>query len=140
MKTMTPAQAEHQLPHVADRFDHWRQTRTTPAEPIPHYLWEQAIAFTTTFSMSRVATRLRVSGSALKKRRAAHHATRAPPASTALGCVEVTAPPMGPSPPVGTEIELHRADGTRLRMRSDEPQRPLAALVRTFLETPSCSN
>ena len=43
MKTRPPAQAEHQLTHVADRFDHWRQTRTTPAEPIPQYLWEQAI-------------------------------------------------------------------------------------------------
>ena len=38
MKTMTPAQAEHYLTQVADRFDHWRQTRTTPAEPIPQYL------------------------------------------------------------------------------------------------------
>ena len=60
MKTMTPAQAQQHLTHVADRFDHWRQTRTTPAEPIPHSLWEQAIAFTTTFSIARVATRLRV--------------------------------------------------------------------------------
>src|SRR6266705_6906792 len=75
--TMTPAQAEHQLTHVADRFDHWRQTRTTPAEPIPHYLWEQAIALTTTFSIARVATRLRVSGGELKKRCAAHHAALA---------------------------------------------------------------
>ena len=57
MKTLTPAQAEHQLTHVADRFDHWRQTRTTPAEPIPPYLWEHAIACTTMFSTSRVATR-----------------------------------------------------------------------------------
>ena len=43
MKTRPPAHAEHELTHVADRFDHWRQTRTTPAEPIPQYLWEQAI-------------------------------------------------------------------------------------------------
>ena len=57
MKTMTPAQAEHQLTHVADRFEHWRQTRTTLAEPLPQYLWEQAIALTTTFSIARVATR-----------------------------------------------------------------------------------
>jgi hypothetical protein len=42
--TRTPAQAEHQLTSVANRFDHWRQTRITPAEPIPQYLWEQAIA------------------------------------------------------------------------------------------------
>ena len=46
MKTMTPAQAKQQLTHVADQFDHWRQTRTTSAEAIPHYLWEHAIALT----------------------------------------------------------------------------------------------
>jgi hypothetical protein len=65
MKTMAPAHAEHQLTHVADRFDEWRQTRTTRAEPIPPRLWEQAIALTTMFSIARVATRLRVSGGEL---------------------------------------------------------------------------
>jgi hypothetical protein len=136
MKTMTPAHAEHQLTEVADRFDAWRQTRTTRVEPIPQYLWEQAIALTTMFSITRVATRLRVSGGELKKRCAAHHATRSASTSTALGFVEVTATPVWPSPTAGTEIELYRADGTRLRIHSHEPQLPLVALVRTFLETP----
>lgn len=53
MKTMAPAHAEQQLTHVADRFDHWRQTRTTRAEPIPQRLWEQAMALTTIFSIAR---------------------------------------------------------------------------------------
>jgi hypothetical protein len=83
MKTMTPAQAEHQLTHVADRFAHWRQTRTTPAEPMPHSLGEHAIAFTTTFSMARVATRLQLSAQELQQRGVAHHAALAPPAPTA---------------------------------------------------------
>src|SRR6266852_1559438 len=98
MKTTirTPAQAEHQLTQVADRFDHWRQTRTTPAEPIPHSLWEQAIALTTVFSISRVATRLRVSGGELKKRCVAHHASAVEPSSTALGFVELVATPAWP--------------------------------------------
>ena len=74
--------------------------------------------------MTRVATRLRVSGGELKKRCAAHHAARPAPASTALGFVEVTAPPVRPHPPTGMEIELHRPDGTRLRIRSHEPQPP----------------
>jgi len=68
MKTIPPAQAEHQLTAVADRFDEWRQTRTTRAEPIPQRLWEQAIALTTMFSLARVATRLRVSGGELNAR------------------------------------------------------------------------
>jgi hypothetical protein len=135
MKTIAPAQAEQQLTHVADLFDEWRQSRTTRAAPIPEYLWEQAITLTTMFPITRVATRLRVSGGELKKRCAAYHAARSTSASTALGFVEVTATPVWPHPTERTEIELHRADGTRLRIHAHEPQLPLVALVRTFLET-----
>jgi hypothetical protein len=46
MRTIPPAQAEHQLTQVANCFEEWRQTRTTRAEPIPQHLWEQAIALT----------------------------------------------------------------------------------------------
>jgi len=136
MKSIPPAQAEHQLTQVADRFDAWRQTRTTRAEPIPHDLWEQAIALTAQFPLTRVARRIRVSGGELKKRCAAHHAARSPLVSiAALSFVEVPATPIWSRPTAGTEIELSRADGTRLRIHSHEPQPPLVALVRTFLET-----
>jgi hypothetical protein len=137
MKTMTPAHVEHQLTAVADRFDAWRQTRTTRVEPIPQYLWEQAIALTTIFSITRVATRLRVSGGELKKRCAAHHAAMAASASTAApGFVEVPAAPVWARPTSAIEIELHRPDGTRLRVAAPESQLPLLAVVRAFLETP----
>jgi hypothetical protein len=133
--TRTSAQAEHHLTHIADQFDHWRQTRPTSAEPIPQYLWEQAIALTTTFSIARVATRLRVSGGELKKRCAAHRASRAAPASAAaLGFVEVPAAPVWPRPPTAIELELHRPDGARLRIAAHEAQLPLAAMVQAFLE------
>jgi hypothetical protein len=140
MKTIPPAHAEQQLTHVANHFDEWRQTRTTRTEPIPQHLWEQAIALTTMFAITRVATRLRVSGGELKKRCAAHHAAQPAPASTALRFVEVTATPVRPTPPAGTEIELHRPDGTRLRIHTYEPQLSMADLVRTFLETRGCSS
>ena len=136
MKTIPPAHAEHQLTHVANRFDEWRQTRTTRTEPIPQHLWEQAIALTTMFPITRVATRLRVSGGELKKRCAAHHAARSTPAATAvLGFVEVPAAPLWHLPTSGIEIELQRPDGTRLRMYASEPQLPLLGVVRAFLET-----
>ena len=140
MKTIPPAQAEHQLTQVADRFDAWRQTRATRAESIPHDLWEQAIARTALFPLTRVARRLRVSGGALKKRCAAHHAARSAPASTALDFVAVPTTSIWPLPTSGIEIELHRPDGTRLRIHTYEPQLPMADLVRTFLETPGCSS
>jgi hypothetical protein len=137
MKTITPAQAEHELTAVADRFDAWRQTRTTRGEPIPPHLWEQAIALTTMLSITRVARRLRVSGGELKKRCATHHAalpTAMSPA--ALGFVEIPAAPVWPLPTSAIELELHRPDGARLRVAAPEPQLPLLAVVRAFLETP----
>jgi hypothetical protein len=136
MKTIPPAHAEQQLTHVANRFDEWRQTRTTRTEPIPQYLWEQALALTTMFPITRVATRLRVSGGEWQKRCAAHHAARATPAATAvLGFVEVPAAPIWPLPTSGIEIELQRPDGTRLRMHASEPPLPLLGVVRALLET-----
>ena len=136
MKTIPPAHAEHQLTHVANRFDEWRQTRTTRTEPIPQHLWEQAIALTTMFPITHVATRLRVSGGELKKRSAAHHAAQSTPAATAvLGFVEVPATPLWPLPTSGIEIELQRPDGTRLRMHAPAPQLPLLGVVRAFLGT-----
>jgi hypothetical protein len=137
MKTIPPAQAEHQLTTVANRFDAWRQTRTTRAEPIPHDLWEQAIALTTLFPLTHVARRIRVSGGELKKRCAAHHAAQSSPAPTpaALSFVEVPAAPVWPRPISGVEMELQRPDGTRLRIHTPEPQLPLLAVVRAFLET-----
>ena len=135
MKTLFPAHAEHQLTQVADCFDAWRQTRTTRAAPIPQGLWEQAIALTALFPITRVARRIRVSGGELKKRCAAHHTAQSAPAAPAVGFVEVTPSPGWPMPAAGTDIELSRADGTRLRIHTHEPQPPLVALVRTFLET-----
>jgi hypothetical protein len=138
MKTLTPTQAEHHLTQVADRFDHWRQTRTTPAEPIPPDLWEQAIALTALVPITRVARRLRVSGGELKKRCAAHHAAPSTPmAPAALDFVEVPAAPVRPHPTT-IEIELHRPDGTRLRIATHETPLSLLALVQTFLEAPAC--
>ena len=134
MKTMIPVHAEHHLTQVADRFDHWRQTRTTSAEPIPPDLWEQAIALTALVPLTRVARRLRGSGGELKKRCAAPHA--APSVPAALHFVEVPAAPVWPLPTAPIESELHRPDGARLRSTAPEAQFPLTALVRTFWATP----
>lgn len=144
MKIETPSHAEHELTQLAACFDHWRQHRTSRAEPIPHSLWEQAVALATVLPRSRVARQLRLSGQALKQRCVAPplavsaqptRATAAEASRTALDFVEVTAPAPWPLPTSGTEIELQRVDGARLRIRSHEPQPPIAALVRTFLET-----
>lgn len=134
MKTMPHTHAEQQLAQLASQFDHWRQHRATRAERIPQSLWEHAIALTAVLSLSRVAKCLRVSWRDLHQHCAAQHTTPAaetPPAPQ--GFVEVPAAP--PWLPCSTEIELHRADGARLRIHSRDSSLPLTALVRTFLET-----
>lgn len=136
MHPMPSTHAEQQLAQLANRFDHWRQSRTTRFERIPPPLWEQAILLSQVLPLAQVAKRLRLRGSDLKKRCTAHQTTAARETSpAALDFVEVTATPSWPFPALSTELELHRADGAQLRIRSHEPQFPLAALVRTFLET-----
>jgi hypothetical protein len=144
MKIATPSHAEHELTQLAAYFAHWRQHRTSRAEPIPHSLWEPAVACATVLPRSRVARQFRLSGQALQQRGVAPplaasapptRATAAEASRTALNCVEVPAPAPWPLPTSGTEIERQRIDGARLRIRSHEPQPPIAALGRTFLET-----
>ena len=131
MKTMTRSQgtahAEQELTQLAARFQNWRHRRTTPSDPLPQSLWEQAVALTTVLSVSRVAQGIGVSWGTLKKRCTTQPSPAAEPCTT-LGFVEVPTPE--------TEIELQRRDGARLRIRSSEAHLPLAALLRTFLETP----
>ena len=140
MKTMTRSQgtahAEHELAQLATRFQDWRHRRTTRSDSIPQSLWEQAVALTTVLSVSRVAQGIGVSWGTLKKRCTAHHPAPAAEPCTTLGFVEVTTPAAWPVPTPETEIELQRRDGARLRIRSSEAHLPLAALLRTFLETP----
>ena len=54
----------------------------------------------------------------------------------ALAFVEVPATPARTLPTAAIELELHRPDGARLRIAAQEPQLPLLAMVRAFLETP----
>jgi hypothetical protein len=141
MKTMTrlqsTAHAEHELTQLAARFQDWRHRRTTPSDPIPQLLWEQAVALTTVLSVSRVAQSIGVSWGTLKKRCTAQPPpSAAAELSTTLGFVEVATPAPWPEPTPGTEIELQRRDGARLRIHSSDVHLPLATLLRTFLETP----
>lgn len=147
MHNMTSAQAEQHLTDLAEQFAHWRQQRTYRFAPIPLSLWEQAIALTAVLPLAAVAKRLGVRGRDLHKRCAARHqAPEGTPAQDisgstlpALGFVEVPAA-VWSRPPVAIEIELHRPDGTRLRIAAQEPQLPLLAVVQAFLETSSCSS
>jgi hypothetical protein len=135
MNTQIPAlSTDPQLDQLARQFEHWCQNRSHPSECIPQALWDQAAALGAVIPYSRVAQQLRLSPSDLKKQRMPQpDLTCRTPAPT-LSFLEV--PPVSDHPAAGpdTEIELARADGARLRLRSGVSTLSLAALVRAFLE------
>jgi hypothetical protein len=136
MKIESPLHAEHQLDQLAGQFEHWRQTRTHPGERFPQALWDQAVAVAATLPPSRVAKQLRWRLIDLKKQMAAPHAAPSLP----LGFVEVPSAPASPQPAVATQLELSRADGTRLCLHTPLSPLLLDALVRAFVEGRSCCN
>jgi hypothetical protein len=136
MKIESPLHAEHQLDQLAGQFEHWRQTRRHPSERFPQPLWDQAVALAATLPPSRVAKQLRLRLIDLKKQMAAPHVAPVLP----LGFVEVPSAPARPQPPVATQFELSRADGTRLCLHTPLSPLLLDTLVRAFVEGRACCN
>ena len=136
MKLESPLHAEHQLDQLAGQFAHWRQTRTYPSERFPQALWDQAVALAATLPPARVAKQLRLRLIDLKKQMAAPHAAAPRP----LGFVEVPSAPAGPQATAVTQLELARADGTRLCLHTPLSPLLLDALVRAFVEGRACCN
>ncbi len=135
MTITTPLHGDHQLDQLAGQFAHWRQTRTHPYERIPHELWEHAVALASALPPARVAKQVRVRLADLKKQMAARHAAplpAVPPASP--GFVEVPPAPPRPQATPTIQLELSRADGTRLCIHGAESTLPLETVVRAFLE------
>jgi hypothetical protein len=136
MKIESPLHAEHQLDQLAGQFEHWRQTRRYSGERFPQALWDQAVALAAILPPARVAKQLRLRLIDLKKQMAAPHAVPALP----LGFVEAPAAPARPQPAVATQLELSRADGTRLCIHTPLATLELEALVRAFVEGRPCCN
>jgi transposase-like protein len=132
MPPLSPAQAEEALTHLTHYFAQWRQSRRTPRGRIPQELWAQAVALTTTLSVTRVAHQLGLTSHALKRRRAALNGTTTPlSAPQAPQFVEVAADWRSPT----TAVEIQRADGARLRITYSDASPALVPLLQTFLES-----
>ena len=131
-------QAEAALADLAEQFERWRQSRATGQERIPPTLWEQAVALTAVLPCARVARRLRLRSTDLRKRGLAGPAAVATEVAGPIpDFVEVTAPWLGSAAPGATLIEVERPDGARLRVQyRDAP--PLAAVLQAFLEPARC--
>jgi hypothetical protein len=133
MNIMHSCLANDELEQLAQAFAHWRQGRPTPRERIPAHLWHQAVALTESLPLSRVAKRLGLCGADLKKHggmpKAQSHDMSL---DTPVHFVDVSATLLGSLS--SAEIDLQRADGSRMRLVCREPQPPLVALVSAFLE------
>ena len=136
MTIESPLHAEHQLDQLAGQFEHWRQTRTHPGERFPQALWDQAVALAATLPPARVAKQLRLRLTDLKKQMATPHAASSLP----LGFVEVPSAPAGPQPTAVAQLELARADGTRLCLHAPMSPLLLDTVVRAFVEGRACCN
>src|SRR5712664_292207 len=131
----TPLHAEHQLDQLAGQFAHWRQTRPRPFAPIPSALWDQAVALAAALPPARVAHHIRVRVADLTKQMIARQvAPLAGPAPTSLGFVEVPPAPARPQATPTMQLELSRADGTRLSIHGAASTVPLETVLRAFLE------
>ena len=94
------------------------------------------MALAATLPPSRVAKQLRLRLIDLKKQMAAAHAVPSRP----LGFVEVPSAPARPQRAGATQLELARADGTRLCIHTPLATLELDALVRAFVEGHPCCN
>jgi hypothetical protein len=135
MSRLPTLRADQELDELAKRFEHWRATRLSKREPIPQPLWDEAAGLSRRRPISSVAKTLRLSAGELKRQRERLDGlpsvgrAQAVPASTAV-FVPVMAPEDISVP--GAEIEVHRADGTRLCIRYPE-RAPVVEVLRAFL-------
>src|SRR5919109_4744671 len=116
MSTPIDSHAEETLTDLAGRFEHWRQSRTHGRARIPEDLWDQAVALSMVLPNARVARRLRLSPTDLRKQRVARQGPSAiAGAETPPAFVDI--PPSMPwstTPPTEIEVEFARADGARM--------------------------
>ena len=125
------------LEEVADHFEQWRGSKRK-GDRIPEQLWSEALDLVRTYGVSRVARTLRLGGQDLNKRRGiikTGGSKGAPGGETPF--VEID--PVVMDQTVGPEsasvwMELERADGMRLRIRTAQGVE-LLGLVERFMET-----
>jgi hypothetical protein len=136
MSTPIDTPTEAALTELAERFEHWRRTRPKGRARIPEDLWDQAVALSTILSNGRVAQRLRLSPTDLRKQRMARQAISAiAGAKTSPAFIDITPSlPWPTASPAETQVEFARPDGARMCIRARESATPLVALVQMFLE------
>jgi hypothetical protein len=136
MSTPIDSHAEETLTELAGRFEHWRQSRTHGRARIPEDLWDQAVALSRVLPNARVAKRLRLSPTDLRKQCVARQGPSATvEAQTPPAFIDITpSMPWPTASPTETQVEFERPDGARMCIRARASATPLVTLVRAFLE------
>ena len=139
MQIETPLHAEHQLDQLVGQFERWRQSRTHSSAPFPKRSgirpsrWPRfcppARGQTVTVAPHRPE---KTDGDPIRGAR--DGVSQVP----GLGGSTRVTTPSWPPPTGALQIELSRADGSRLCIHGVEATLPLAVLVRAFVEGRSC--
>lgn len=129
-----PTQAKADLEAAVRQFKDWRSHKKYRYERTPEQLWQLAEELTANYPSARVASKLGINHSQLKKR---CNAVDGQPtqAIAPVDFVEALLPPVSvEAAPACEHIELERADGSRMRLRAPE-DRPfdLHTIMTSFL-------
>ena len=87
MSRLSSSQAETALERLAEQFTHWCQNRATARARIPSGLWAQAVLLSQILPISRVAKRLGLCLTDLKKRRGGQPLAAAAPGAPPLSLI-----------------------------------------------------
>lgn len=102
------------LESVRYQFEKWRETRKSPREPIPGYLWTAAVRLLNEYSINQIARALHLNYNALKKRMPGQKSVSKKKTPSSPFFVELDW--QGHFPPSECLIEMEDASGSIMRM------------------------
>lgn len=126
---------EQRLCDLAERFQHWRATKTRRGDPIPESLWAEVRALSDVLPQRQICRTLRLSDSDVKKRLGAGQSTSRQRSAQAVSFIEMTdaVSRCVPAPSAVADVAFERADGARLQLRYSGSVADLVPLVHSFL-------
>ena len=126
---------EHRLSKLAERFQHWRTTKTRRGDPIPDSLWVEVHALSEVLPQRQICRTLRLSDSDVKKRLGAGQPTPHQTSTPSLSFVEMTdtLSHYTAMPSTVADVTFERPDGARLQVHYSGSIAELAPLVQRFL-------
>jgi len=137
MVDQTNVDAEQQLLALAERFAHWRTTKTHRGDPIPEALWVQVRSLRQLLPQRHICRVLRLSDRDVQKRLGVDVSPTPPPPTPTppITFIDMTEAVSTHTPPPATvtEVAFERPDGARFQLHYRGDVAQLAPLVQSFL-------